>query len=119
MATLVDPDFHARLRAISEKYAVTVPDLLGAIAAALAECRSGAWAAAPTLALHRALHAVAGTGGTFGFGVLGGECRRLEHLLRALIDGVAIDVAQGQALGAQVATLLDWAGRDPKAGPAP
>ncbi|MET3132817.1 HPt (histidine-containing phosphotransfer) domain-containing protein [Oxalobacteraceae bacterium GrIS 1.11] len=121
MATLVDPDFRARLNALSDKYAATVPGLLQDIAGALALCQASGRGWAQLSALETALHAVAGSGGTFGFGVLGQECRRLEHLLRPLVEGALRGSAPGDegqwlALVAHIAQLLQWAARDPKAG---
>ena len=60
---------------------------------------------------------MAGSGGTFGFGVLGQECRRLEQALRSLADGGAGDAAGRTALAAEVGRLLAWAASDPKGGP--
>jgi HPt (histidine-containing phosphotransfer) domain-containing protein len=114
MATLIDPDFRARLNALSDKYAASVPGLLAGIAQALARCRAEQWAAPALAELHKALHTVAGSAGTFGFGVLGQECRRLEQALRALDDGGADAWA---ALAADTERLLAWAATDPKGGP--
>lgn len=120
MATLIDPDFRARLNALGEKYAAGVPGLLLGIGQALARCRAEHLAAPALDGLHKALHTVAGSAGTFGFGVLGQECRRLEQTLRLLVDG-GVDSAEGAAgwaaLAAEVERLLAWAAVDPKGGP--
>ncbi len=120
MATLNDPDFRARLNALNEKYAAGVPGLLAGIGQALARCHAEHLAAPALDGLHKALHTVAGSGGTFGFGVLGQECRRLEQALRLLVDG-GIDTAEGAAgwaaLASEVEQLLAWAAADPKSGP--
>jgi HPt (histidine-containing phosphotransfer) domain-containing protein len=120
MATLIDHDFRARLNALSDKYAASVPGLLASIGLALARCRAEQWAAPALVELHRALHTVAGSAGTFGFGVLGQECRRLEQALRALADGGCDGVhgaAAWSALAADAERLLAWAATDPKGGP--
>ena len=120
MAILIDPDFRARLNALGDKYAASVPGLLAGIGEALARCRAERLAPPALDGLHKALHTVAGSAGTFGFGVLGQECRRLEQTLRQLVDA-GIDTAQGAAgwaaLASEVERLLAWAAVDPKAGP--
>lgn len=118
MATLVDPDFRARLRELNEKYAANVPSLMRTIASALDACGASALAPADLAALHKGLHAIAGSGGTFGFAVLGQECRRLEHLLRDIVDGHGNgqpDAARWPELAAQVRHLLAWAAVNPQA----
>lgn len=112
MATVLDPHYRARLEALAEKYADGVPAQMQAIGAALAACQGGG--AAALVALHRLLHAVAGSAGTFGHAALGQECRRLEQQLRPLMDGAA-DAMPWPALAAQVARLLAWAAVDPRA----
>ncbi|WP_317202746.1 Hpt domain-containing protein [Janthinobacterium sp.] len=116
MATLIDPNFRARLNALNDKYAAGVPDLLAAIARALARCHAEGCAGEAAVALHKSLHAVAGSAGTFGFAALGQECRRLEHLLRALLERGADGAAGWPALDAEVVFLLDWAGKDARSG---
>ena len=56
MATLIDPDFRARLRALNDKYAASVPSLMQAIAAAQARCDTEGPRLEPLTALHHALH---------------------------------------------------------------
>ncbi len=117
MATLIDPDFRSRLQALSDKFALGVPALMSAIEQSLGACRAEGLGAVQLTALHRALHAVAGSAGTFGFGALGQECRRLEQLLRALMDEAGAVEREWPALAPQVDQLLAWAAIDPKATP--
>ena len=112
MATLIDPDFRTRLRALNEKYAASVPALMQVIAQASGRCDSEGARLEPLTELHRALHAVAGSAATFGFAALGQECRRIEQLVRAMLNTPAQAVAEWPALRAQVTALLDWAERD-------
>ena len=121
MATLVDPDFRARLGALNDKYAAAVPGLMASIGLVLRQCEDGAPdgpQAAQITALHKSLHTVAGSAATFGFPVLGQQCRLLEQQLRLLTaqpdDRGAVQAAW-PALAAQTRQLLDWAARDPKA----
>ncbi|MTV40859.1 Hpt domain-containing protein [Duganella radicis] len=113
MATPVDPDFRARLAALNDKFAATVPATLDKIRAALALCVAGG-GQPPQDALHQlheVLHGVAGSAGTFGFTVFGQEARRIEQMVRAVLNG------QGAwaPVVPEVEKLLAWAARDAKA----
>lgn len=111
MAAPNDPDFRARLAALNDKFAATVPVTMDKIAAALAACRAdgGAVPSQPSLhALHELLHGVAGTAGTFGFATLGQQARRIEQMVRAVMK----EGEGWQAVPAEVEKLLAWAARD-------
>ncbi|HWW72722.1 MAG TPA: Hpt domain-containing protein [Duganella sp.] len=114
MATPVDPDFRARLAALNEKFAVTVPVTMEKIASALAACQAEAGsppAEASMRQLHELLHGVAGSAGTFGFATLGREARRIEHMLREVMaTGSGWD-----AVVPEVEKYLRWAACDPRA----
>jgi HPt (histidine-containing phosphotransfer) domain-containing protein len=113
MATLTDQEFYARMQALSDKFAASVPVTLDKITRALADCRAGG--AAPGTdhlhALHELLHGVAGSAGTFGYGTLGQYCRVVEQQMRAVLAGQA----EWPVVAAQVDALLLWAARDPRA----
>jgi chemotaxis protein histidine kinase CheA len=113
MATPVDPDFRARLAALNEKFAATVPGTLDKIRAALAECVAGGEqpSEAALHQLHEVLHGVAGSAGTFGFAVFGQESRRVEQMVRAVL---ATHTGWAPVVPA-VEKLLAWAARDAKA----
>ena len=115
MATLIDPDFRARLRALNDKYAAGVPALMQAIGQARSRCDSEGPRLEPLTELHRALHAVAGSAATFGFAALGQECRRIEQLVRQLLNEPGAVSADWPPLSAQVSALLRWAAADPAA----
>ncbi|OBV38129.1 Hpt domain-containing protein [Janthinobacterium psychrotolerans] len=115
MATLIDPDFRARLRALNDKYAAGVPALMQAIADAQVRCDTEGPRLEQLTALHHALHAVAGSAATFGFATLGQECRRLEQLARQLLNEPAHVLAEWPVLSGQVGALLRWAATDPAA----
>ncbi|MGK5078801.1 Hpt domain-containing protein [Janthinobacterium sp. HLX7-2] len=112
MATLIDPDFRARLRVLNEKYALGVPALMQTIARAQERCDHDGPRLEPLTQLHRALHAVAGSAATFGFAALGQECRRIEQLVRVLLNASGQVLAEWPAVSAQVGALLRWAERD-------
>ncbi|MYM67509.1 Hpt domain-containing protein [Pseudoduganella sp. FT55W] len=113
MATPVDPDFRARLAALNEKFAATVPGTLEKIRAALGACVAGG-EQPPQDALHQlheVLHGVAGSAGTFGYAVFGQESRRIEQMVR----GVLNTQTGWAAVVPEVEKLLQWATRDAKA----
>ena len=112
MSSSSDPDFRARLAALNDKFAATVPVTMEKIRLALADCVAGG-AEPPQAAvhqLHELLHGVAGSAGTFGFGTLGTEARRIEQMLRGLMAGHG----GWEAVPTEVEKLLRWAARDPK-----
>jgi chemotaxis protein histidine kinase CheA len=113
MPTPIDPDFRARLAALNDKFAATVPGTLDKIRAALADCVAGG--AVPSQdalhQLHEVLHGVAGSAGTFGFAVFGRESRRIEQMVR----GVLATQTGWADVPAEVEKLLAWASRDAKA----
>lgn len=114
MATLTDQEFDARMRALSEKFAATVPVTLDKITRALASCRAGGADGPDPIhlhELHELLHGVAGSAGTFGYGTLGQYCRVVEQRMRAVLAGTA----EWPAVAGEVDALLLWAARDPRA----
>ena len=112
MATPVDPDFRARLAALNDKFAVTVPATMEKIRLALAECTVGdAPSAAALHPLHELLHGVAGSAGTFGFATLGNQCRRIEQMVRGVMAGSG----EWPAVIPEVNKLLRWAAVDARA----
>ena len=115
MAIPVDPDYRARLAALNEKFAATVPATMDKIASALAACAAnGAVPAEASMRqLHELLHGVAGSAGTFGFGTLGQEARRIEHMLREVMGGAS--AGGWNAVAAEVEKFMAWAARDPRA----
>jgi len=110
MATPVDPDFRARLAALNDKFAVTVPATMEKIGLALAGCGAEPTAAA-LHQLHELLHGVAGSAGTFGFATLGNQCRRIEQMVRGVMAGNG----EWSAVIPEVNKLLQWAATDARA----
>ncbi len=112
--TPVDPDFRARLAALNDKFAATVPVTMEKIAQALTACEADGGDPPSDEALHRLhelLHGVAGSAGTFGFGTLGQQCRRSEQMVRVVLA----EHVGWPAVIPEVEQLLRWAARDPKA----
>lgn len=111
MATPADPEFRARLAALSERFAATVPGTMAQITEALAACRAAGGDPPPETELrrlHELLHGVAGSAGTFGHAMLGQQARRIEHMVR----GVLSEHTGWPAVVPQVEQFLKWAARD-------
>lgn len=90
-----------------DKYAASVPERMAAIRDALALCQ-GSRTPPHIDQLHHALHSVAGSAGSFGFHALGNESRRIEQMVRGVMEqGAAWD-----GIEAAVQTLLHWADKD-------
>jgi len=111
MASPVDPAFHDRLQALRDKYAASVPERMAAIRDALALCQ-GNLIPHHIEQLHHALHSVAGSAGSFGLAALGDEARRIEQMVR----GVMETGAPWTGIEAAVHALLQWADNDFGAG---
>jgi HPt (histidine-containing phosphotransfer) domain-containing protein len=112
MATPADPEFRARLAALNDKFAATVPATMEKIGQAFAECKAGG-DLPPDAALHRLhelLHGVAGSAGTFGFGMLGQQARRIEQMLRVVLA----EHSGWPAVIPEVEQFLRWAAKDPR-----
>lgn len=108
MATPIDPAFQDRLQALRDKYAASVPERMAAIRAGLTLCVEAGRTPAHIEELHHALHSVAGSAGSFGLHALGDEARRIEQLVR----GVMEEGASWDGIEAAVHALLHWADKD-------
>ncbi|XLZ71618.1 Hpt domain-containing protein [Massilia sp. SR12] len=108
MATPTDPEFQDRLQALRDKYAASVPERMAAIRDGLALCVEAGRSPANLEQLHHALHSVAGSAGSFGLHALGGESRRIEQLVR----GVMEEGAEWDGIDTAVQALLRWADKD-------
>ncbi len=115
MATLIDQEFFARLRALNDKFAASVPATL----AKLRENRAAFDAQAPDKAilatLQETLHTIAGSAATFGFRSFGQHARTLEQRLRVLQAGQATTAQEWAGWMAALDAYIVWAEIDPKA----
>lgn len=107
MATPSDPAFQDRLQALRDKYAASVPERMAAIRNALALCQ-GNLIPPHIEQLHHALHSVAGSAGSFGLAPLGDEARRIEQLVRGVLEAGA----PWTGIETAVQALLHWADKD-------
>jgi HPt (histidine-containing phosphotransfer) domain-containing protein len=114
MPTLVDTEFFARLNALNEKFAASVPDTLSRLDA----LRGRFDPAAPDMdlvrELHQILHTVAGSAATFGFRVLGHQARQLEQRLRVLMAFEAVAARDWQNWMEDLNDYIGWGQADPR-----
>jgi HPt (histidine-containing phosphotransfer) domain-containing protein len=115
VATLVDPEFLARLNALNEKFEASLPDTMARLA--LARGAFNPEAPDPQLAvrMHEVLHTIAGSAATFGFRTLGQQARDLEQRVRLMIAQGTVPAAEWTTWLAGLDRYLAWAERDPKA----
>jgi HPt (histidine-containing phosphotransfer) domain-containing protein len=114
MATLVDPEFLARLRALNDKFAASLPGTLEKLEAARAQVALAQPDPARLKDLHQVLHTIAGSAGTFGYAVLGQQARRLEQRMRMLMSETASQ-ADWEVWMADLQRYQRWADVNPKA----
>ena len=115
MASPIDQDFFARLRALNDKFAASIPDTL----ARMRQQRSAVDPAAPNdetvKALRESLHTIAGSAATFGFRVFGQKARALEQRLRVLTSFAVVPAADWQRWLTDLDAYIAWAENDPRA----
>ncbi|SHG95733.1 Hpt domain-containing protein [Massilia sp. CF038] len=115
MATLIDKDFFARLSALNDKFAASVPATLTRLRGYQAAFDPVAPQADIVAGLHQTLHTIAGSAATFGFRVFGQQARQLEQRLRVLMAFDAVAAQDWRAWLADLDAYLLWAEHNPKA----
>ena len=115
MAAPIDQDFFARLRALNDKFAASIPDTL----ARMRKQRRAFDPAAPDAdsikALQETLHTIAGSAATFGFRTFGQRARGLEQRLRVLMTFGTVSASDWNRWLEALDAYIDWAEIDPKA----
>ena len=115
MATLIDQEFFARLHALNDKFAASIPVTLERLRVA----RSAFVPESPDpeliKELHQILHTIAGSAATFGFRVFGVQARQLEQRLRVLMAYELIAARDWNNWLAALDDYIGWAERNPKA----
>ena len=94
-----------KLKALEVMFAQRLPMRLREIDAALEQCAAEPANPAHAILLHRLLHSIAGTAGTFGYARLGERASSLEHDLAPFLEGGA---AAQQALPALLPALREF-----------
>ncbi|HEX8476740.1 MAG TPA: Hpt domain-containing protein [Telluria sp.] len=115
MASPIDQEFFARLRALNDKFAASIPETL----ARMRQQRSAFDPAAPNeetiKTLREILHTIAGSAATFGFRVFGQKARELEQRLRVLTSFAAVPADNWQRWLDDLDDYLAWADKNPRA----
>ena len=110
-----DQELHDKLRALEAVFSERLPERLAEIGAALALCVEHAFRQAQHVAvLHRLLHTLAGSAGTFGFVELGVRARACEHALDAVMAGDAPNEHAAMHFAEDAREFLQWAEQSPK-----
>lgn len=77
--------FQEKFRALQRDWLAQLPQRMGEARALLAACRAAPGDPGPATDLHRLLHTMAGSAGSFGQADLGRQAREAEHLLDDLL----------------------------------
>jgi len=112
MATLIDKEFFARLNALNDKFAASVPATLERLRGYQAAFDPDAPDPAIISDLHQTLHTIAGSAATFGFRVFGQQARSLEQRLRVLMAFEAVAAGDWRHWLGALDDYLSWAERN-------
>jgi chemotaxis protein histidine kinase CheA len=115
MASPIDQDFFARLRALNDKFAASIPDTLTRMRNQRRAFDPDAPDEASIRALQETLHTIAGSAATFGFRTFGHKARALEQRLRVLMSFGAVPAGDWTRWLDALDAYIDWAEIDPKA----
>jgi HPt (histidine-containing phosphotransfer) domain-containing protein len=110
-----DIEFFERLAELNDKFARSLPQTLGRLAAV--RHAFDAERPQPELVeqLLAVLHTLAGSSATFGFHVLGQQARALEQRLRVLTTFDHVGAPEWRACLDELGVFVRWGQRDPKA----
>ena len=115
MATQIDQDFFARLRALNDKFAAGIPETLVRMRRERRAFNPDGPQEGSIKALHETLHTIAGSAATFGFRAFGQKARELEQRLRVLMAFETVAASDWQRWLDALDAYIDWAEIDPKA----
>jgi chemotaxis protein histidine kinase CheA len=105
----MNPSFQERFEALCRDWRRQLPQRLQEIQARLAACRAAPDDADGLRELHRLLHTLAGSAGTFGLDALGEQARAIEHAVDALLARPARTAADLAPVDTALAALVDAA----------
>lgn len=108
-----DQQFFARLAALNDRFAISLPATLDRLAGLAKQLDLAAPAPAAT-ELQAILHTVAGSAVTFGFRGLGQRARALEQRLRVLQTFESVAAADWLAWLSELCEFIADARRDPR-----
>ena len=115
MAAPIDQEFFARLSALNDKFAASVPETLARLRAQRSAFDINAPDPACIKELHQTLHTIAGSAATFGFRSFGQQARNLEQRLRALMALNSAAPLDWQRWLESLERYVAWAELNPKA----
>lgn len=106
---------HQKLRALEATFSARLPLRMKEIESALAQCQADPTSASAIATLHRLLHTLAGSAGTFGFSALGAHAHLLEGQAQKIAaEGAGLE--RLKTLAAGVRAFFDWVAANPKGG---
>lgn len=79
-------DFEQAIALFRAQFAQSLPERMAEVHACLAACLAAPQEQAPLKDLHRVLHRLAGSAGTFGMPAFGDACRAIEARLESLME---------------------------------
>lgn len=115
MSASADADFFARLAELNDKFAASLPQTLGRLAAVRDAFDVHHPPSALIEQLDAVLHTLAGSSATFGFRILGQQARMLEQRLRVLTTFDAVAPQEWEAWLSELDVFVAWGIVDPKA----
>jgi diguanylate cyclase (GGDEF)-like protein len=111
-----DKSLQEQLRALEVLFQARLPERLRELDLALSLCLNEPSENEHLVTLHRLLHTLAGSSGTFGFVELGLRARKLENALNHLIKDTSAAERDLARIGDEIRDMLSWAALDPKGG---
>ncbi len=102
----------AELKALRERYCAELPAKISRIRAGLDGLRR-AWDVELLRTLHRQAHSLTGSGATFGYNAISSAARKLELLLKTLLDASGVPVPAQMLEIEQLLSTLEQADRKP------
>ena len=115
MASPIDQDFFARLRALNDKFEASIPATLARMRRERLAVEPGVADGEAIVALQETLHTIAGSAATFGFRAFGQKARALEQRLRVLRAFGEVPAGDWDRWLGALDDYIDWAELDPKA----
>jgi len=109
-----DAEFFERLAQLNQRFALSLPQTLGRLAAARTALDPARPQPEPVEQLLAILHTLAGSSATFGFHVLGQQARMVEQRMRVLTSFDAVAAGEWEKLLAELDCFVAWGLRDPK-----
>jgi HPt (histidine-containing phosphotransfer) domain-containing protein len=98
--------FEERFEALRREWRGQLPQRLQEIQSKLAACRAAPDDTEGLRDLHRMLHTLAGSAGTFGLDALGARAREIEHAIDPLLEQPERAAAELDGIDASMQALL-------------